>query len=865
MRGVISFLKLFPPSLILFTFTFGQGFDVNDYINFLQQHQNMTTEELLSMHPAGTFLSNIEMNYEDALYFDSIDTKYNFTEYEKSLIEKHGFMVSERLSKISFGEAILEIFHSDLPVFVSTDAILHAYHVSYDRILKDIEAGITKDKLTTLLNSLHSNINLLDSKYGNDPAMITMLKDVDVYVTVPLLLLEENVSPYYPDNQDKIDSIMNFIASEVPAATTLFSDNCRLIDWSQFKPRGHYVFHPDWDPVNLEGYFKAMMWLGRIEIYLLAPQADPTGCNPSFEDIQRQTIDAVLIDELFDLSSANNLYDEIEGVLKFFIGESDNVTLPNMDYLINAVQIDSANQLLDNSTLLEFQDTLKNQSFAYQLILSHILFSDPFSPDSIVPASAFLLFGQRFVIDSYVTSQVVFDRIMYQGQKICRLTPSTLDVLFSLGNDASAQLLIDELNNYHYSTNLAALRYLIDHYNPDFWSSSIYNYWLSLIRSLNPPDDRNELPQFMQTAAYWQEKINTQLSSWTELRHDNLLYAKQSYTGGTVCSYPYSFVEPFPEFYSNLTAYADYAYNYFNNLNIDPTIKTAITDYFSFLNGVADTLTSIANKELNGEQFTPEEISFLQLMLYDSQNYTGGDDFNGWFPKLFYRDKEYLNENYMPYKGLMSSDNIVADIHTVPTDCNGVGLGWVDHVGTGPINLAVVVTENNNSELTAFVGPVMSYYEYTTTNFLRLNDDEWSSTYLQEALRPDWVNLYLADTLGNSRGDGATLITSVEQDNNSSIPQSEILITNYPNPFNPSTIIAFTIPRDLTNSFVTLKIYDVQGRVIKTLVNNNLSAGNYLAKWDGKNDAGENVASGVYIYNLRVAQKFASGKMMLLR
>ena len=90
----------------------------------------MSTEELLSMHPAGNFLDNISTNFEDALYFDSIDIKYNLTEFEKSLISQHGFVVSERLNKISFGQAILEIFHSDLPVFVSTDAILHAFHVS---------------------------------------------------------------------------------------------------------------------------------------------------------------------------------------------------------------------------------------------------------------------------------------------------------------------------------------------------------------------------------------------------------------------------------------------------------------------------------------------------------------------------------------------------------------------------------------------------------------------------------------------------------------------------------------------------------------------------------------------------------------
>jgi hypothetical protein len=820
----------------------------------------MTTEELLSMHPAGAFVDDISLEYQDALYFDSLDVKYNFTDYEKSLLDQHGFMVSERLNKISFGEAILEIFHSDLPVFVSTDAILHAFHISYDRILMDVEAGFLKGRLINILNSLRSSISQLDLNYNSYLHMQTMLKDVDIYVTVPLLLLEESVTPYYPENSTMIDSILTWIENEEGhVASILFSSTCRIMDWSQFKPRGHYVNNP-LSPINLEPYFKAMMWLSRVELYLLSPSSAPFPCpKQSFEDIQRQTIDAILIDELFDIAGVEQLHEEMEEILKFFVGDPDNVTLSNLDYLRDAVQINSASQLLDSLMLVEFQDTLRNQEFAYQLILSQILYSDPFSPDSIIPASAFMLFGQRFVIDSYITASVVFDRIMYQGEKVCRLFPSTLDVLFPLGNDAAAQLINDELDNYHYASNLAALRYLIDHYDSEFWSSTMYNHWLQLVRSLNPPDDRNVLPSFMKTAAYWQQKMNTQLASWTELRHDNLLYAKQSYTGGTICSYPYSYVEPFPDFYQNLKILGEDAYEYFSNLTfINPAFQNSVTDYFQHFISVADTLASISQKELAGEPFTPEEIHFLQTMLFE----TGvcGVPFIGWYSKLFY------NDFFADYEGLMLSDHIVADIHTVPTDCFGAQMGWVNHVGTGPINLAIIIAENHNSEPTAFVGPVMSYFEYTTTNFQRLTDDEWADSYLQSALRPDWVNIYLADSLGNSRGDGRSLITSVEANNKDMlIPRSEILLNNYPNPFNPNTIIAFTVPYDLTNSRTNLSIYDIQGSLIRTLVNENLSAGNYLTNWDGKNESGSSVSSGVYIYNLRIAERQVSRKMILLR
>ncbi len=786
------------------------NFNIDAYKQFLQSHQNMEPDQLMQMHPAGNFVGDLNLSLTSTRYLDSISIKYGLTPHELDLLEQNGFVVSERMKKISFGESFLEIFHKDLPVFVSTDAILHAFHVSYDRILKDAELGFLIEKVKSLLSELHSNQNLLFTKYSTDPDMLTMLKDVDVYLTVPLKLFELPVSPYYSENSGKVDTILQFIEAEEMAAYELFSDNCKVIDWSQFKPRGHYDVDLTLnDPYALSKYFRVMMWLGRTELYLTKPIArDSIICPlPSFNDVKRQIIDSYLIKELIDLTNTYPDYTEIENTIKIFAGEQDNVTLDNLSYLKNAINFSDANELLDSLSIVEFQDTLKNQSFAYQLILSQILFGDPMSPDSIVPASAFMLFGQRFVIDSYVTATVVYDRIKYYNQDVCRLFPSLLDVLFAIGNSASVQLLVDELNEFHYSTNLAALRYLIDSYDDEFWSANLYSNWLNIIRKLNPPENRDNLPPFMQTAAFWQEKMNTQLASWTELRHDNLLYAKQSYTGGTVCSYPYSYVEPFPEFYQTLKDFSVSAANKLQTINFsDPGLQYSITEYFNTLGNVMDTLKTISEKELNQEMLTAEEITFLQNMIYeDGSGGSGTPPYLGWYPRLFYNDFFYSG-NSMTNKGLMDSDHLVADMHTVPTDCVGNIMGWVKHVGTGPINLGVFIAPWNDGVETAFIGPVMSYYEYTTDDFLRLTDQEWNNQYLQSALRPEWVNIYLADSTGNSRGNGPTLITSVDENPNSNIiPQSEILISNYPNPFNSSTLIVFTIPYDLTNENTRVK------------------------------------------------------------
>jgi hypothetical protein len=214
----------------------------------------------------------------------------------------------------------------------------------------------------------------------------------------------------------------------------------------------------------------------------------------------------------------------------------------------------------------------------------------------------------------------------------------------------------------------------------------------------------------------------------------------------------------------------------------------------------------------------------------------------------------------------MESDHLVADIHTAPFDCTGGMPGYVVHVGTGSINLGVFIADSYDSIQTAYVGPVMSYYEYITEDFLRLTDEEWDNQYLQSALRPDWVNIYLADSIGNSRGSGPSLITSLDENPiNNIIPQSEIIIANYPNPFNSSTLIVFTIPYDLSNENAELKIFDIQGGLIATLVNQQLAAGNYVIKWEGKNENQLDVSSGIYFYNIKVGAKVKSGKMNLLK
>ena len=93
-------------------------------------------------------------------------------------------------------------------------------------------------------------------------------------------------------------------------------------------------------------------------------------------------------------------------------------------------------------------------------------------------------------------------------------------------------------------------------------------------------------------------------------------------------------------------------------------------------------------------------------------------------------------------------------------------------------------------------------------------------------------------------------------------PETFALYQNYPNPFNPETSISFTLPEA---GRVTLKIYDLSGREVVTLINAEKPAGSHTITWDSRDPLGQAVASGVYIYRLQFKGQTQSGKMILMR
>jgi len=118
----------------------------------------------------------------------------------------------------------------------------------------------------------------------------------------------------------------------------------------------------------------------------------------------------------------------------------------------------------------------------------------------------------------------------------------------------------------------------------------------------------------------------------------------------------------------------------------------------------------------------------------------------------------------------------------------------------------------------------------------------------------------LAEAAGEEGGIGAAFSLMEEP----APPLAFSLSQNYPNPFNPSTTIAFSVP-DHGSGTTSLRVYDVRGRLVRSLVDENLIPGSYRVHWDGRTERGEPVSSGVYLYRLERGDKIFVRKMTVTR
>lgn len=641
-------------------------------------------------------------------------SRLGLTAAEEQVLADKGFVITDRQRFPGFTYGYASIYSDDLPVFISADSILYAVHRSYDQLLEGLETQSLRPTLDALLVAMRASL----AAGALGPLGGDTVRDLDLYLAVPLALLRGTPqAPVAGASASEIADLVNAAtAAQGPTRILLFGTT-RDEDMSQFKPRGHYTDSPE-----LETYFRAMMWLGRLDFRMIETQDDGS------QVFRRRHFDGALGVSALVTGEARASWDRLNTAIQAFVGEADSMQLPEFPALLARLGTqDLAGVVaLDDATIA---DAIVAGNFGAQRIASHIMIAG--LHDQAFPLSrSFLLLGQRYVVDSHVFSNVVYDRVSAP-----RMMPDPLDVAFAaLGNNQAGVMLAPQLDKYAYAPALGAMRLLVDDHGDAFWGANLYNLWLSSLRALSPAEGRAVAPVEVAGTEPWGRRLlETQLASWAELRHDTILYVKQSYTSGVICAFPDALVEPNPDFFARLGAFAQKGGEVIASLGLDADpngIGAQATEYFSHLGQVAGMLQEMAQAQLAGTPFSDAQMAFINETV-TVQQVCGGAFASGWYPKLFFASGTATD-----------FDPTIADVHTEVTDETGNEVGRVLHVGTGYARL-MVLTANTCQGVRAYAGLASSYYETTRDAFQRLDDPTWVAALNSVAAPPadvPWVS-----------------------------------------------------------------------------------------------------------------------------
>ena len=529
----------------------------------------------------------------------------------------------------------------------------------------------------------------------------------------------------------------------------------RNMDFSQFKPRGHYDASE-----ALRRYFRAMMWCGRTDLRI-AGGADATGPLSA----ERELGSAFVLCDLLEKAKKTDAWRQFDALIQTFVGTTDSATFDDLRALMKKTNIKTPADIKDFAALTKLQDEILKGKLGLQDIRGDVYIAFPGASERIPLPRSFTVLGQKFVMDSWVTSEVVFDSIEWQKERVIRRVPSGVDVAFAaFANNHAVPELFERMTKgtkefrdvyrggrLNYQHHLAAVRNVIDAQGKPVWQQSIYNAWLDLLRELSQPTTDAKYPEAMRTQAWAMKSLNTQMASWTQLRHDTILYVKQSYTMGASCYYPKGFVEPIPHFWAKFETMLNHSADLLEktpfpareiknekgqSISLQATQKQQIAFLRNFAKQVA-TLKAIAEKELEQKELTPEQTKFLEdvIELYHIRDGSGRlPAYKGWYMELFYKG----------WQDAFKWDAIVADVHTdVPTPVHG-DPGCVLHQGVGSVDLLLIAVDNGKDR-TVYAGPLLSHYELEMPGVSRKNDKEWRND-LREGrapARPGYTRTYL--------------------------------------------------------------------------------------------------------------------------
>lgn len=676
---------------------------------------------------------------------------FRLNEKELAIFKDKGFVVSERMGSHSFTDLYYRIYVRDLPVYISSDSMLHAWHRYFDRMLESMEQEYFRPTFKEMLAAMSAQIPAAQKEYGKGP-LTDALTDVDFFLTVAERMLTPGAGRSQMGQEDRVNQAINACLAEQMVPNFPLFGRPRDIDFSQFKPRGRYDQH-EWT----KQYFRAVMWLGRIDFRI-------AGSDLPEQDI-RELSGAIVLNDLLQRAKMQERWHAVDRALLQLVGKADSLNFSQLGVVLEDAKIDASNATPE--ALDQLRTRILNSKIGEQHIRGEWFRVNPSDPRPFVLPRTFTFMGQRFILDSWALSKIVYDDIVWTefdpkvGQdvtkKIQRRVPSSTDVAFAVfGNDHLVPALTTRMKDrvgrqfrdgLNYQHNMTAVRNIIDRLPEDTWSESLYADWLGCLRELSKPTTDAKYPESMRTQSWALKATVTQLASWTQLRHDTVLYAKPSYTSGEACEYPAGFVEPVPHFWKRYQEMIQRTKAGIEKLTFPDAhfkdqgkgLKAMHLSRLTEFAKAATTLRAIAEKEVAQQELTKEETKFLKEVVVRGGG-SGMPPVSGWFPRLFSNRSTFKDQDDA-HKWVA----LVTDVHTDPPAVTVPDPGCVLHQAVGNVDALIIAVDNGKDRM-VYAGPVFSHYEFEAPNAVRRNNAFWHDTLRSGKAppRPEWTRSFVA-------------------------------------------------------------------------------------------------------------------------
>ncbi|MBP3479639.1 MAG: DUF3160 domain-containing protein [Oscillospiraceae bacterium] len=621
--------------------------------------------------------------------------QFYLSDEKLDLLEKNLFVVSPSYNS-EFFETYEYNRYAQIPNYVTVDSMMHTYHLYFSLLLNRTEKNYLSDGLLELSKGmLETSMAQYEALVGTQWEQAA--KRNVAYFAIAAELQEPGVDiPAYAAElvQWELEQIY---AAEGIVESQLAED---FIDYSQFKPRGYY----EGDDV-LEDYFRAMMWYGQVNF------------AQDNEELNRSALLMTMAMAETDILA----WEQIYTVTSFFAGVSDD-----LGYYEYAPIIEEA---YGGYPTMELLITDEN---AYETYLKLVEELPPPAINS-VPVyrfeegdlgemnKGFRFMGQRFTIDAAIMQQLVYRNVEGTNKEGgYRMLPDTLDVPAVLGSDVAFEILEAQGETEYggYTENMEQLRSVLQDAPQSSWTTSLYSSWLYTLLPLL--EEKGEgYPSYMTSTQWAKKRLETFAGSFTELKHDTVLYAKQMIAemggGPPEVIDDRGYVEPEPEIYHRFMLLAQQTREGLNKIGL---LGSEDVENLNRLAELARRLMEISNKELQDEVLTDEE--------YDLIREYGGTLEHFWIEAVEDRtDADYLDPQEIPA-------SLVTDIATDPN-------GTVLQIGNAkPAEILVVVPIEGKLRLAS--GVVYNFYQFEQPIGERLTDTEWRQKTGEWAGEDGWFH-----------------------------------------------------------------------------------------------------------------------------